>query len=391
MMTLMHTCLRTLRGAWLMVPLVLALSLAAQSKLTLDGMLQLMHLFKIGYRTEQQTIDLISGADFEFTPENVAALRKAGATDAILNKIRSVAPAPPAAPTGTVSIRCLPAECDVKINGEAAGTSVGGHFTRSGVPAGQASLEFEHAGYASQKQTVKIAPKASTAVSVTLEPTSETKAALGRRLFQAILAAAGDPSLEKFAALSGGGGLTTFASGKSNEWNFHFAAVKDNEMDLEADTAAGGGWAIQCVGEKCDKLPKGGILAGPKKTAKKPVALDLENNLRIFAQYQFAAVLRALKQPGIHFTTSSLDGDSERHLRADAPDTVYEITTGSDALPSVVTFTPKSGLGAVNIVFADFALAGQVRYPKRTQIRLASQDGIEVRLDTLNAGAPAPK
>src|SRR5277367_672892 len=106
--------------------LALALPMAAQQKLAFTKMQELIDKVKSHDFTEAQAVRIIKvdGVDFEGSDDNLNALRNLGASDVILDAIRSVAPAPvrppkpPPPPTGTLSVRCDPAECDIKINGK---------------------------------------------------------------------------------------------------------------------------------------------------------------------------------------------------------------------------------------------------------------------------------
>src|SRR5580658_1514169 len=177
-----------------LLALALAWTLAAQQKLAFTDVQSLITFVKNGVRTEPQAVSLIKtrGVDFAANEDNLGALRKFGASEAILDAIRSTAPPPPRppdpppVPKGTLSVRCDPAECDIRINGQLLGPTSHSQLARGGLNLGEVEVEFEKDGYLGQQKIVKITAEPGPEIAVVLEPTEATKAANGKRLFIAM-------------------------------------------------------------------------------------------------------------------------------------------------------------------------------------------------------------
>lgn len=385
------------------VPVAIAILWAAgpmaAQKLTFEKVQDLIKGFRADIFTQDQTIDLIqsSGVDFELTPERRAQLRRLNPGDAILNVIQKVAIVPLPPPKGTLSLRCAPAECDIKFNGQPAGRTANGVLVVPGLDLPRDIIvDFGEAAYITQQKTVRLtATDPSAALSVTLELSNAGKAANGKILLAAMMGALGaQEGLDKLWPLIGSGSMKSYTGGKPSDWDFDVAFLGPAQMEIAAKNTSGS-LMLQCAFEKCEGKKKGLRLSVNGKQLREPAAAEIETNLRGFFQYNLAALLRNLKEPTIQASSLTADqtGAAEQHLTAEASDIVYDITLGTDMLPSVVTYSSKTGLGGLTMTFGDYLEVSGGRYPKRTTIRLkeGSQDGIEVRLGKLSKAPPLQK
>ena len=111
---------------------------------TLDQMLILLKQDAIPLRRRREAIEN-RGISFALSSETLAKLESAGASDDILDVIKSKAkPVPPPAPVppkpvakGMLSLTCAPAECQVSLNGTTIGPTAGGNAGSGRVDARQ--------------------------------------------------------------------------------------------------------------------------------------------------------------------------------------------------------------------------------------------------------------
>ena len=116
---------------------------------TLDQMLLLLKQDAIPLRRRKEAIES-RGVDFALSSDTLSKLQSAGATDEILDVIKSkakpVAPAVAAAPKpvakGMLNLTCAPAECQVSLNGTTIGPTAGGKLEVAGLTPGNWVVDF---------------------------------------------------------------------------------------------------------------------------------------------------------------------------------------------------------------------------------------------------------
>lgn len=374
---------------------ICAFQLNAQEKMSLEATKTAIEFFRKGARTEEQVVKIIEsrGVAYLSTQDNLDALAKAGASLAILDAIRRIAPVR----TGSLDLRCAPAECDFAINGRPAGRSMKGLFHLSGLTAGDLVIDIGRDGYIAQQKTLTIVPNANAEATIKLEPTPATKNAAGKRLFDAMLAAlAATPRTADAAKFSATGGATTFAADKQSEWTI--AVEGSNNMMTMRLASPSGALEYSCTGQTCESLKgksffrlKGG------KSLPAPVSDELQIDLRAYSRFNYLGLLRSLMLPSIKFSATEPDGTEagERHLYADAGDLIYDIVMGSDLHPIAISYVSQAGLGSgLKITFGQYqALSNGLQYPMRTAVSLAdsAKHGIEVRFDKVELVNPPDK
>ena len=356
--------------------------------LSLSAVLEFLDDFKHDIASEQEVIEkLARGLDFKADAKTLAALREKGATDAIIEEIKNRAKREEIATT--LSLRCAPAECQIKINGQPAGVTSDGQLVKTGLPPGEVTVDFEKEGYITDQKTVKASSEPGRPTSVTLEPTPATMAVNGKKLYEMMVRALGGAAIVKnLRSITGSGSLTSYKDGKQSDWDFDVAMGPPHLIEMQVKGSAAG-LLYGCNGEKCGEKKKGFLIFEGKRLPE-AVASDLEPNLRLFSHYDLVSVLETLSSK-VRLTARPADihGKIEQHLNADAPDFAYVLTIGTDSLPTLVEYKPRSGLGAATVTYGEYVKVGDYNYPKHTSVTLpgAAQSGIAVRLEHVDLGS----
>ena len=372
---------------------------AKAGALTLAQVEELVSAIKIGGADfEKRVIERIQarGVIFFADDPGIATLSEKGATEEVLKIIALKALVRPK-PTGTLMVHCAPVDCTIKVKDGVLGGTKNGLYEASQLAQGEATLTFESEGYESQTKALQITAQPGQ-LTVTLQPTNETKAKNGKRLLALMLGALGLNSeiAKDFPPLTGSGSITSWVENKPSKWNFRLEIGSPSSLiRMTAYTSTDGSLVYECHGQQCNEVKKGHVPLLGSKTMQPAVAKVLEANLAALAQYQFGPVLQSLLSPDAQLSAPTAEDkpDGDQHLRVEFSDFVYDVTIHRDLLPAVVVYESGSGLGSGRtITFGDYVgitggdklkEGGVLRYPKRTTISLsdAEKHGIEVVLD----------
>ncbi len=359
---------------------------AQGNRMSLEAAKEAIQAYQEKLRTEAQIIQIIEsrGVDFLSTDENISEISKMGASARIVEAIRKIAPVP----TGSIDLRCAPAECDFAINGRPSGKSSGGKFHATGIRIGEAVVDVSREGYVGQQIRVKVTSNPAVVEAVVkLEPTFATKVAIAKRLAEAMFTALGaTPGATEITKFAANGALTTYLADKQSEWTFNVEVL--NNVTAMRAAATAGTFEFTCTGQTCSQA-KSKLFARFKGAKAVPAAIseELQVDLLAYFRYNFVSVLQALLSSSIKFSINGPEGadNEEQHLFADSGDLTYDLTLGPDHRPTSVTYTSDTGLGSgLKITFGQYRpLSNGLQYPMRTAIRLAdaSKHGIEIRLD----------
>jgi hypothetical protein len=343
-----------------------------------DSILKDIHRLGVRFFADQTTMD---------------ELRAKGATEPILKLITQIAPVRPK--TGSLAVRCAPAECEIKLNDRPDISTVNGRFVKADLPVGEVIVNFKKEGYFTEQRIVQVAVEPGPEVSVTLEPNNVTKAQNGKRLFALMLGALGlDSEGKNFPPLTCSGSITSYTGGKQSTWNFYLRIGSPSLIEMTA-TSSAGSLIYQCNGERCSEKKKGHFPLVSSKGIQPAAAEALEVNLRAFAQYHLGPILQRLLSRSMRPSAPTAEDkpEADQHLRAEFDDSVFNVTLGPDLLPTLLEYESKGDLGSgLKILFGDYVNiaggekpknGGVLNYPKRTTIRLpdAEQNGPEVWLD----------
>src|SRR5262245_48660538 len=92
------------------------------------------------------------GVDFELDPPTEREFRDAGMDQSLLDAIRRHAR------ITTLTVQCEPVECEVTINGEVVGTTVGTILTKSAVKPGVVAIKVSASGFETKTGEVRLSP-----------------------------------------------------------------------------------------------------------------------------------------------------------------------------------------------------------------------------------------
>ena len=366
-------------------------------RLTVADLEDMLRYLKARVTDEDSTLKDIQrlGVRFFADQTTLDQFRREGATEPILKLILQIAPVRPK--TGTLAVRCAPAECEIKLNDQSDVSTVDGRFVKADLPVGEVIVNFKKEGYFTAQKIVQVAVEPGPEVSVTLEPNYVTKAQNGKRLFALMLGALGaDSEPKNFPPLTCSGSMTSYTGGKQSTWNFYLRIGSPSLIEMTA-TSSAGSLIYQCNGERCSEKKKGRVPLVSSKGIQPAAAEALEVNLRAFAQYHLGPILQRLLSRSMRPSalTAEAKPEAEQHFRAEFDDSVFNVTLGPDLLPKLLEYESKGGLGSgLKIIFGDYvSIAGAEKtkdggvpsYPKHTTIRLpdAEQHGLEVRLDNV--------
>ena len=193
---------------------------------TLDQVLLLLKQDAIPLRRRKEAIEN-RGVAFALSSDALVKLQSAGATDDMLDVIKSkakpvaaaqVAPKPVA--KGMLTLTCAPAECQVSLNGTTIRPTAGGKLEVAGLTPGSWTVDFAKEGFAGHQSTVLVEPAKSTMVDATLDPDRAAREAFGKQLFlKMIHALGGDDGLKTLGSVQAAGSTTLWGhDGSSVRW-----------------------------------------------------------------------------------------------------------------------------------------------------------------------------
>jgi hypothetical protein len=320
------------------------------------------------------------GIDFSPSPADFDKLKSAGASAELIHIITTKAPPPPRPPlapaasrTGTVVLQCLPAECDVVVNGKQRGSTANGSIELRDLSAGENVIEFRKEGFEGQQLVLSLTAGASVTQTINMRPTAATRRQLGKLILDRMVKKlGGKPALQEAVLVSASGKASLFqASGRRTEWQVS-SRLKLPSMALIEISGAGLKWWTSLSGDDS----KAG---GARQMAGGPVALEMEKLVRVYRDYQLAVLVerfqgmtlgaQPLAQPAGHW-----------HLRAADRDGIFQIFVDPDYTPRRIVYAPAGGLGGMEILYSDYATVNQAWYPKSMTIKFSAeqQHGLEL-------------
>jgi hypothetical protein len=336
------------------------------------------------------------GVAFSPTDSEIDQLKKAGASaeliTAILNKAPAAPkPAPPPAPApkfGTLALQCAPAECDIFVNGVAKGHTQNGAMEIGSVPGGPVVVDFKKTGYMGEQVGLVVKAGARVSGSATLNPTPTTQQQIGTSIFAKMLdKLGGKPGLADASTLAASGNATLWAQGEQRtEWNAIGRLKLSSNLAYLEIKGAGLNWWMSLKGSD----PKRG---GSGKLKGSPIALEMEKLIRLYRDYQLAALIGRIESEKMKLSGMSpvADSSGKIDLRVSGESDRYRFSLAPDGKPEKVVYESVSGLGSgLEVVYADYAQVGKATYPRTMAIRFADQGqhGIRLQFDDVKT---APK
>jgi hypothetical protein len=347
---------------------------------TLDQVLLLLKQDAIPLRRRKEAIES-RGIAFAISSDTLSKLQSAGASDDILDVIKSKskpAPAAVAAPKpvakGMLALTCAPAECQVILNGTAVGPTAGGKLELAGLTPGNWVIDFEKEGFTGHQSTVLIEPAKTTAASATLDLDLAAREAFGKQLFQKMIRAlGGDDGLKTLSSVQATGSTTLWGhDGTSVRWTL----LMRNRTDLALFQARAGRILHEVMFE--------GSEFKASKNLKGDEALQLPTDFGMIRDDQLSALIARLQAPHYKLMANHPDAVAGEDYSLFAQSGTDKISIGldTDLRPLRVRIATEAGIGSALITYADYIQNGSAFYPKTMLIKPeAQQQGIEVKFD----------
>jgi len=347
---------------------------------SLDQMLLLLKQDAIPLRRRKEAIES-RGVDFALSSDTLAKLQSAGASDEILDVIKSKAkpatPAPVAAKPvakGMLNLTCAPAECQVSLNGTMIGPTAGGKLEVAGLTPGNWVVDFSKEGFAAHQITVAIEPARSATVAASLDPDRAAREAFGKQLFQKMIhALGGDDGLKTLSSVQATGSTTLFGhGGASVRWTL----LMRNRSDRALFQAKAGNILHEVMFE--------GSEFKASKNLKGDDALQLPTDFGMIRDDQLPAVIARLQGSNYKLMSNHADPIAGEDYSILAESGTEKISIGLDAdlRPQRVKIATDTGIGSALITYADYVPNGNASYPKTMLIKPeGQQQGIEVHFD----------
>jgi PEGA domain len=355
------------------------------SPFTFDQVLKLVGDSPIPARRRKDAIQA-RGIDFALGSEELDKLKAAGASDDMLEMIKSkskvsaaatphVVPKP--APTGGMALNCSPGECDISLNGKSIGPTLGGKLEVSKLTPGKWVIDFNKDGYMSRQNTITVESDKVTSLSATLEPNRAALEAFGTALFKKMVqAVGGDDGVQALASVQAVGSTTIWThDGTSVRWTL----LLRNRPDRALFQAKAGGilHEVAFIGSQYNN----------SKNLKGADALELPTHFGFIRDAMLAAVITRLQNPEFKITASHASPVEGEEFSLSADNSAEKVAIGFDnqLRPARVRITTATGVGSVAITYSDYFKGERAYWPKSVQIKPDGwQHGIDVRFDTVD-------
>lgn len=345
---------------------------------TLDQVLLLLKQDAIPLRRRKEAI-LNRGVAFALSSDILAKLEAAGATDDILDVIKSKAKPAPAsapkpAPKGMLSLTCAPAECQVSLNGTSLGPTAGGKLEVAGLTPGNWVIDFKKEGFAVHQSSVLVEPAKTTTLAVTLDADPAARERYGKQILEKMISAlGGEDGLKIMTSVEATGSATLWEHGGAG---VRWTLLMRNRPDRALFQAKAGRILHEVMFE--------GTEFKASKNLTGDDALQLPTDFGMVRDNQLPALVGRLVSGPYRITASHPEPvpGEEYSIVADSATDQVSIGLSSDLRPQRVKITTGAGLGSAVITYSDYVQNGNAFYPKTMLIKPdAGQQGIEVRFD----------
>lgn len=347
---------------------------------TLDQVLILLKQDAIPLRRRKEALES-RGVAFALSSDTLLKLQSAGASDDILDVIKSkakiitptVAVAKPVA-KGILNLTCAPLECQVRLNGTVIGSTEGGKLEVAGLTPGSWVVDFAKEGFVGRESTVLVEPAKSSVVTASLDPDPAALEAFGKQLFQKMIhALGGDDGLKTLGSVQAIGSTTLWGhGGTSVRWTL----LMRNRTDRALFQAKAGRILHEVMFE--------GSEFKASKNLKGDEALELPTDFGLIRDNQLPALITRLESPNYKLMANHADPVPGEDYSIVAQSGTDRISIGLDESlrPQRVRIATATGIGSALITYSDYIQNGNAFYPKTMLIKPdAQQQGIEVRFD----------
>jgi hypothetical protein len=329
------------------------------------------------------------GLSFSPSPEDLDRLKQAGAGSELLQIIQAKAPPPakpkpaPPAHAGLLTLHCAPAECEILINGKLRGATSHGSMEIHNLPVGNAVIDLRKEGFEGQQVVIPMHAGASADREVTLQPTVATRNRVGNGLVgKMIERLGGKDAFQKSSLVSAAGSASLLqAGGQKSDWQ---ATAR---LRLPATAL------IELIGPKTkwwtslsgDDIKSGGT----RQMAHGPLAGAMEKMVRLYRDYQLAAVVGRLAGLKATAMDAAPNGSGEQRVRVFNRDAAFHILLDSEGSPVHLFYEPPAGQGsAVEVTYDDYASVQNVWYPRSMSIKLTEQQPLGLELHWKDVAFP---
>jgi len=350
---------------------------------TLDQVVRLLKEDAIPLKRRKDAIES-RGVDFTWTSEAVAKLHAAGATEEVLEVIKSkakaaVAAAPPAAkpaPKGNLNVTCAPAECVISLNGTSIGPTANGTLEATGLTPGTWVVDFAKQGYVGRQATVAVDANKLAAVSAVLDPSPVTLQAYGAHIVQKMIQAfGGDSGTKTLGYVQASGGITVWdRDGHSVRWTLLMRNWPDKAL-----------FQVR-AGKLMHEVLFEGSEFKASKNLKGDEALALPADFGTVRDHQLSNLLNGLQKPEFKVTAQHADPvpGEEFSLFAESGTEKIAIGLNADFRPERVKITTNTGVGSSVTTYSDYASSGSSFYPKSMTVKPEGKEqGVEVHFDSV--------
>jgi hypothetical protein len=352
---------------------------------TFDQVLKLVGDSPIPARRRKDAIQA-RGIDFALGSEELDKLKAAGATDDMLEMIKSKAKVSAAsavrvvakpAPKGGMAVNCSPGECDISLDGKSHGPTLGGKLEFSNLDARKWVVDFNKDGYVGRQIPVTVEADKIVPVSAVLEPNRAALEAYGADLFKKMVqAVGGNDGVQALASVQAVGSTTIWTrDGSSVRWTL----LLRNRPDRALFQAKAGGilHEVAFIGSQYNN----------SKNLKGADALELPTHFGFIRDAMLAAVITRLQNPEFKITANRASPAEGEEFSLFADNSAEKVAIGFDSQlhPARVRITTATGVGSVAITYSDYFKGEGAYWPKSVQIKPEGwQHGIDVRFDTVD-------
>ena len=352
---------------------------------TLEQMLKLVGDSPIPMHRRKEAIQA-RGVDFPGTPEELDKLKAAGATDDVLDLIRSKTrqstvavahAAPKPLPTGGMSLSCSPNECEVSLNGKSIGPTLGGKLEVSKLSPGKWVVDFSKDGYIGHQSTVVVEADKVASLDTELEPNRASLEAYGTALFKKMIqAVGGDDGLQALGSVQAVGSTTVWShDGTSVRWTL----LLRNRPDRALFQARAGNilHEVSFIGSQYNN----------SKNLKGNDALELPTHFGFIRDAMLVAVISRLQNPEFKIWAKHTLPVEGEEFTLFGENNAEKVSIGLDRelRPARVKIVTTTGVGSATIVYSDYYKGERGYWPKSVQIMPDGwQHGIDVRFDTVD-------
>jgi hypothetical protein len=329
------------------------------------------------------------GIEFAGTPEELDKLKAAGATEDMLELIKSKAKVSTAvaahvvskpAPSGSMDINCSPSECEVSLNGKSIGPTLGGRLEASKLTPGKWVVDFKKDGYVGRQSTVTIEADRVASLSETLEPNRGSLEAFGSNLFKKVIQTlGGDDGVQALASIQAVGSTTIWTrDGTSVRWTL----LLRNRPDRALFQAKAGNilHEVSFIGSQYNN----------SKNLKGTEALELPTHFGFIRDSMLPAVIIQLQSPEFKITANHPMPVQGEEYTLFAENSAEKVSIGLDdqCRPVRVRIVTTTGVGSAAIAYSEYFKGDRAYWPKSVQIKPDGwQHGIDVRFDTMDLGS----